>query len=135
MTNALLINIDVPDVTRAIAFYERAFGFVLVRRIFGDVIAEMTLGAQLFHIAPKDEISPAFSGGAPRSFARHWTPLHLDLLVPNLDVALEHAREAGAIIEREPQSHNWGRIAGLADPFGHGWCLIQLSAEGYDAVA
>jgi len=22
----------------------------------------------------------------------------------------------------------------LADPFGHGFCLIQFSAEGYDAL-
>ena len=27
------------------------------------------------------------------------------------------------------------RIALLADPFGHGFCLIQFSEQGYDAVA
>ena len=27
-----------------------------------------------------------------------------------------------------------GRIANLADPFGHGICLVQLSERGYDAL-
>ncbi len=84
---------------------------------------------------PKAEGGAAFAGGPARSFARHWTPLHLDLLVSDLDVSIERATDAGAIIERAAQSHDWGRIAGIADPFGHGWCLIQLSAAGYDAVA
>lgn len=135
MTAALLINIDVPDVDAAIDFYARAFGLALVRRLFGGAVAEMSLGGQLFHLLPKDEARPPFAGGPTRSYARHWTPLHLDLVVPNLDVALEHATEAGARVEREPQTHAWGRIAGLADPYGHGWCLIQLSKDGYDAVA
>jgi hypothetical protein len=29
----------------------------------------------------------------------------------------------------------WGRIATFADPCGHGFCLIEFSARGYDAVA
>ncbi len=28
----------------------------------------------------------------------------------------------------------YGRIAMLADPFGHGFCLLQFSARGYDAL-
>jgi lactoylglutathione lyase len=29
----------------------------------------------------------------------------------------------------------YGRIVQLADPFGHGWCLLAFSARGYDAIA
>jgi lactoylglutathione lyase len=29
----------------------------------------------------------------------------------------------------------WGRIAQLADPFGHGLCLIQFLGRGYDEIA
>ena len=29
----------------------------------------------------------------------------------------------------------WGRIAILADPFGHGLCLLQFSGRGYDTIA
>lgn len=135
MSGALLINIDTPDVDAAVRFYTAAFGLKLVRWLFGGQVAEMALGAQLFHILPKAEGGAAFAGGPGRSFARHWTPVHLDVLVDDLDAALARATEAGAVIERAPQAHAWGRIAGIADPFGHGWCLIELSPAGYDAVA
>ena len=42
---------------------------------------------------------------------------------------------AGARQEGEIESHAWGRIAFFSDPFGHGLCLLQLSAAGYDAIA
>ncbi len=29
----------------------------------------------------------------------------------------------------------WGKIAMLADPFGHGLCLIQFLNRGYDEIA
>jgi hypothetical protein len=29
----------------------------------------------------------------------------------------------------------WGRIAHMADPFGHGLCLIQFLGCGYDEIA
>jgi len=29
----------------------------------------------------------------------------------------------------------WGRIVQLADPFGHGWCLLQFLGRGYDEIA
>ncbi len=28
----------------------------------------------------------------------------------------------------------YGRIAMLADPFGHGFCLVQFNRQGYDAL-
>ena len=27
-----------------------------------------------------------------------------------------------------------GRIVQLADPFGHGWCLLQFLGRGYDEL-
>jgi len=29
----------------------------------------------------------------------------------------------------------WGQLAMLSDPFGHGFCLLQFTGRGYDAVA
>ena len=31
-------------------------------------------------------------------------------------------------------AYDWGRIAGLADPWGHGFCLLRFSERGYDAL-
>ena len=49
--------------------------------------------------------------------------MHLDFVVPELEAAVSRAIEAGATIEGEIQAHNWGRIAHMTDPFGHGICL------------
>jgi uncharacterized glyoxalase superfamily protein PhnB len=54
--------------------------------------------------------------------------------VDDLDTALVRALAAGAVLEGDVDSAEWGDIARLADPFGHGFCLIGFSALGYAAV-
>jgi predicted enzyme related to lactoylglutathione lyase len=70
-----------------------------------------------------------------RDYRRHWTPVHLDFEVDDVLAAVERAVAAGAKLEGEIQSFVWGRQATLSDPFGHGFCLLQFSSSGYDAVA
>jgi predicted enzyme related to lactoylglutathione lyase len=127
----VIINIDAPDVDLAETFYAKGLGLERVRRLFGGKLAEMQLDGQLFHILPKAEGSQAFVGGEPRHFARHWTPVHLDFVVKDLRQAVAKAVAAGAVIERPAASYDWGSIAGGADPFGNGFCLIQLTEQGY----
>jgi predicted enzyme related to lactoylglutathione lyase len=55
-------------------------------------------------------------------------------VVEDIDAALMRAVAAGAMLEQPVRERRWGRIAVLADPFGHGFCLIQFSGEGYDAL-
>ena len=135
MTIELLVNIDVDDLARAERFYREALGLRPGRR-FGDAGLEL-LGAN----APVYLLARATGGAAApttrqaRDYRRHWTPVHLDFTVADLDAALERAITAGAALEGEVRSHAWGRIAQLADPFGHGFCLIQFSGRGYDAIA
>ena len=78
---------------------------------------------------------PWREASSARDYHRHWTPVHLDFEVVDIDAAVERAVAAGARLENEPQSFNWGRLAMLSDPFGHGFCLSQFTARGYDAVA
>jgi catechol 2,3-dioxygenase-like lactoylglutathione lyase family enzyme len=131
----LRICIDVPDLDRAIAFYGRALGLTLGRRN-GPHWAEL-LGAgcpvDLLPVEPGTAISPA-SSTPVRDFARHWTPVHLDLAVPDLEAAVRRAEEAGARLERPIVERRWGRMANLADPFGHGFCLLQFTGRGYDEL-
>ena len=61
--------------------------------------------------------------------------MHLDFLVPDVDAAVERAVNAGAKVDEPAQDRDWGCIAILADPFGHGFCLLQFSGPGYDAIA
>jgi len=131
----LRICIDVPDLDRAIAFYVGALGLTPGRRN-GRLWAEL-LGAgcpvDLLPVEPGTAISPA--APAPvRDFARHWTPVHLDLAVDELEAAVRRAEAAGAKLERPIVERRWGRMANLADPFGHGFCLLQFRGRGYDEL-
>lgn len=131
----LLINIDVDNLDKAIEFYQRACGLRLNRRLFGNSVAEMLGTAAPVYLLAKDAGSPAsINSRQLRDYHRHWTPMHLDFVVEDLEVALESAAAAGAIIESMPQSFTWGRLALLSDPFGNGFCFLQWSAGGYDAV-
>jgi predicted enzyme related to lactoylglutathione lyase len=42
---------------------------------------------------------------------------------------------AGAQLEGDIQTHKWGRIANMADPFGNGFCLIEFIGRGYGEIA
>ena len=129
----LLLNIDVPDLAAAEAFYIAAFGLAPARR-FGEDVVELTGAPVPLYLLRKAADSAA---GAPadRHYTRHWTPLHCDVVVDDLEAALARALSAGAIGEGAIREAAWGRIVQLADPFGHGWCLLEFRGRGYDEIA
>ena len=131
----LLINIDVPDLEAGIAFYTAALGLRVGRR-FGTGFVEL-LGRDapiyLLEKAPGTAIGPA--GGDSRRYRRHWTPLHADFVVADIAEATARALAAGAVQEGETCEAPYGKLAMFADPFGHGFCLIQFNEAGYDAIA
>lgn len=129
----LLINIDVPDLDRAQALYGDAFGLRPGRRL-GEGVLELLGAAVPIYLLQASPGTPA-AADRPRDYARHWTPLHLDVVVDDLAQALARAEAAGLVREGQVRQADWGRIATLHDPFGHGWCLIQFSAQGYAAIA
>ena len=135
MAHGILVNIDVDDLGAAQAFYASAFGLVPARR-FGDFGVELTGSSAPVYLLAKPAGSAASGVAAlPRDYARHWTPVHLDFTVDDLDASLARALAAGATLEGEPQTHVWGRIAHMADPWGHGFCLIEFLGRGYDEIA
>ena len=129
----LLLNIDVPDLAAAEAFYVAAFGLVPARRLGNDVLE--LIGAQVRIYLLRKPAGSVGATGSARGYSRHWTPLHCDIVVDDLESALARALSAGALQEAGIREAAWGRIAQLADPFGHGWCLVEFSETGYDAVA
>jgi predicted enzyme related to lactoylglutathione lyase len=74
------------------------------------------------------------AGGDLRRYGRHWTPVHPDIVVDDVDAAVARAVGAGAKLEAPAKDTAYGRIAMLADPFGHGFCLLQFNRQGYDAL-
>lgn len=129
------ICIDVDDLERAIAFYTRGLGLTLGRRLGGDW-AEILGGS-----SPIDLLTSA-AGTAPlgeghaarRSYERHWTPVHLDFVVDDVQAAADRLVAAGAKLERPVQERKWGRMANLADPFGNGIDLLEFRGRGYDEI-
>ncbi|MDR6840869.1 VOC family protein [Pseudoxanthomonas sacheonensis] len=127
-----LINIDVPDLDAAEAFYSEAFGLHGGRRL-GSEVLEMLGGTAPLYLLQKASGSIG-AGDDARKYGRHWMPLHIDIVVDDLEPALARALEAGALQEGDIREANWGRIVQIADPFGHGWCLLQFLGRGYDEI-
>jgi predicted enzyme related to lactoylglutathione lyase len=132
---AAIVNIDVPDLAQGIAFYTAAFELELSRRL-GTGFAELMGAGVPVHLLEAKAGTPPFRGAtSSRDYERHWTPVHFDFIVPDLDAALARALAAGAKQESDPSEHAYGRLVLLSDPFGHGVCLLQFNAQGYDAIA
>jgi uncharacterized glyoxalase superfamily protein PhnB len=133
---SLLVNIDVPDLAAAIEFYRDAFGLRLGRRLFEGSVAEMLGGSSPIYLLTKAAGSAA-STAVPlaRDYRRHWTPVHLDFEVEDVEQAVRRASAAGAVLEGRVQAHPWGDMATMSDPFGHGLCLVHFRGRGYDEEA
>ena len=130
-----LVNVDVDDLERAVRFYEEAFGFTVGRR-FGPHAVELLGGpAPIYLLAKRAGTAASRSAEQRRDYARHWTPVHLDLVVDDAETAVERAVAAGARLEGTIDTQAWGRLARMADPFGHGFCFVQFLGRGYDEIA
>ena len=131
----LLANIDVDDIELATRFYCGALGLRIGRR-FGGGAVELLGASSAIYLLQKASGTPSSELSTQvRDYSRHWTPVHLDFVVPDIEQALSRARAAGARVESEIRTHVWGRIALLADPCGNGFCLIQFLSRGYDEIA
>lgn len=132
MPARLIVNIDVDDLDRAIEFYSRVFDLRLERRLFEDTVAELSgASSPIFLLANPAGTRATPSAPQMRDYRRHWTPVHLDLVVEDVREAVEKATFHRARLEGEIEAYEWGRMARMADPFGHGFCLIEFSGRGY----
>ena len=131
---SLLVNIDVDDLEKAIRFYCEGLNLRVGRRFEGSVeLIGLASPLYLLSNAAGTRASPKCDD--KRRYARHWTPVHLDFVVQDIDAAVARAKEAGATLEQPVQDHPYGRLAVLADPFGNGFCLLEFTGRGYDEIA
>lgn len=128
----LLVNIDVPDVAAAERFYVAAFGLKPTRRFGADGVELSGWPVKLYLL--QKAAGTVGAGEDVRRYDRHWSPVHLDVVVPDIDIALARALAAGARAETAVKTAAWGRIVTLADPFGHGVCLVQFLNQGYGEI-
>ena len=130
----LLVNIDVDDLERATRFYTSAFALNVDRR-FAFGVELLGRPAPIYLLAKSAGTPAADAAPQRRAYERHWTPVHLDFVTDDIDAAVARAVSAGARPERPVTIHNWGKLALLADPFGHGFCFVQFLGRGYDEIA
>ncbi len=129
------ICIDVPDLERAIAFYTDGLGLRLGRRLANDW-AELLGAGSTVDLLVNEPGSAPLGEAHPhrRDYARHWTPVHLDFVVDDVDAAAQRLVKLGATLEHPVHERRWGRMANLADPFGHGIDLLEFRGRGYDEL-
>ena len=124
MSNALTITIDVPNIHEGVTFYVEGLGLTLREKLAQTIYLLEFAGVRVYICQHQPGTRP-FTDGPHRDYSRHWTPVHLDLEVTDLDAALESAIKAGAVLEGRESDPKWGDIATLSDPFGNGFCLIK----------
>ena len=128
----IIINIDVPDLAAAAKFYTAALGLTHTRTLDEDV-AELNGASATLYLLQKDTGTGAVkTPPIARDYHRHWTPVHFDLVVADVDAAAARALAAGAKQETGHVDWRGSRCISFSDPFGHGFCFIQFERGSYD---
>jgi predicted enzyme related to lactoylglutathione lyase len=120
--------IEVTGIERGIEFYCGGLGLALKRRLSPRWVELGGANLPIFLLGDRPS-------AATRDYGRHWTPVHLDFVVADLDRTVARLVGLGASLDRDIQIREYGRMANMADPFGNGFDLIELSGSGYDGVA
>ena len=126
--------IEVTDLERGIAFYRDALGLTLKRRLRPNWVELEGANLPIFLLGNRPPIADLGGKKVQRNYERHWTPVHLDFIVSDLEHAIARALESGASLDRQSQIREYGRIANLADPFGNGFDLIEFASGGYAVI-
>ena len=126
--------IEVADLERGIGFYSETLGLTLKRRLSATWVELKGARMPIFLLGGRPPVADLGGKKVSRSFERHWTPVHLDFIVDDLDRTVDRALALGGSLDREVQNREYGRIANMADPFGNGFDLIEFALDGYDGL-
>ena len=127
--------IEVNDLDRGVAFYCSGLGLSLKRRLSPGWIELEGANLSIYLLGNRPPVVDLGSTKVARSYQRHWTPVHLDFIVPDLEEAVARLTTLGGSLDRDIKTREYGHIANMADPFGNGFDLIEFSGSGYDAVS
>jgi len=118
------LSIDVPNLEAGLRFYGNVFGFREKARPFPTmaILDANNLTVCMHEKAGGTKSSPG--GSDVRRYERHWTPVHVDVHVEDLDAALEKLRAEGGLVETEFRTEGPMPVAFCSDPFGNGFCVI-----------
>ena len=127
--------IIVRDVRRALAFYEKAFGFTVLKTQAdkqGQLVhAEMVYHDEVIMLEPED----GWLGGKSAA-TRRGSPVAFHIYVEDVDRLCEQAEAAGARVLDSPAAQYWGeRTCRLECPDGYLWIFAQTVGEYDDSQA
>lgn len=122
---SIIPHLCVTDARRAIEWYGTVLG---ARVTYAPIImddgrvghVELVIGDAAVMMA---EPFPELGVDAPDPTAG--VSVSLQLLLPEVDAVAQAAADAGAVLDRGPESTEHGRVAVLRDPFGHRWMLTD----------
>jgi PhnB protein len=119
----------VSDGSRAMAFYQRAFGAEEVSRTMTRdgqklVHGELSLDGHLFYVSDEFDISQGGTCKSPLTLGG--TAVRITVFVEDAEQSVARATAAGATVLMPVQDMFWGgRYGKLLDPFGHEWGVNQ----------
>ena len=121
------ISVDVSDMEKAILFYTHALDCTELRA-GSDTTKLSSDNVNIFLLKKDPQSNPLIIGTSSRNYDRHWTPVHLDFNVSEIDKVVALIQEFGGVHEGS-ESGDWGAVAFCADPFGNGFCLCQIETN------
>jgi predicted enzyme related to lactoylglutathione lyase len=124
-TISVSISIDVPNLADGIRFYTSAFGFTQSSAPVPGVVVLRAGDTKLCLLEKRAGSRASTQTEETRHYERHWTPVHLDIDVDDLQAALKRVLDAGGKKEQVFEHPEHGSAAFCSDPFGHGFCLIE----------
>jgi len=110
------ICIDVDDVARAVRFYGDGIGLSVIKQ--EPEWAQLKVDELTIWLM---KVSAGKTSLILRDYSRHWTPVHLDIHVEDIERTIERALAAGGKLEARPKPS----LANLVDPSGNGVDLVQ----------
>ncbi|GFE52453.1 glyoxalase [Roseobacter cerasinus] len=126
MLQKATVSIDVSDMTKALTFYVEALGCKFKKK-YSDDWQVVSVGTLDLHIQQK---ASGTIGAADhkRDYSRHWTPVHLDFIVDDIEPICAKIENRGGTVEKKTFSEI-ADLANCADPFGNGFDLIREDLE------
>jgi PhnB protein len=124
-THTITAHLAVREATKAIDFYQKAFGAevrALHKSPDGKVMhASLKIGDSTLMLADENP-----SMGCPSAQALGGSPVILNIYVENVDTLFNRAVSAGAKVTMPVANQFWGdRYGQITDPFGQPWALGQ----------
>lgn len=83
------LSVDVPDVSAAVDFFSRGLGFKKLRNEPPNAMVMDAGGLELWLLLKAEGSVAVRDTDLSRNYRRHWTPIHLDVLVDDLSEALD----------------------------------------------